>query len=447
MTEVLQYAAGVLLFAVVIALSIALHEVGHLVPAKRFGVKVTQYMVGFGPTLWSRRRGETEYGVKWLPFGGYIRMIGMFPPRPGEDPTKLRESSTGAFQSMAEDARKLSAAEIGPGDAGRVFYKLSVPKKVVVMLGGPMMNLLLGTLLLGALVVFIGNPQESVTTTTVSVVNKCMAPPDVQRTECLPTDPAAPASEAGLLPGDKIVGFDGAPVTSWDQVRDTIRVSAGQTIPLVVERDGARLPLTVTPALNEVPLVSGGEVVRDADGTLRTEEVGFVGVSPVVEMAPGTVADVPAVVGDAVVRTAGVVIALPQRMVDVAQAAFGQGERDPNGPIGVVGVGRLTGEVASIDELTLTDRVGTMLGLLGGLNIALFVFNLIPLLPLDGGHVAGALWEGLRRSVARLRGRSDPGPVDVARALPIAYGVAVLLIGMSALLLYADIVRPVTLRG
>jgi membrane-associated protease RseP (regulator of RpoE activity) len=447
MTEVLQYAAGVLLFAVVIVLSIALHEVGHLVPAKRFGVKVTKYMVGFGPTMWSRRKGETEYGVKWLPFGGYIRMIGMFPPRPGDDPGTVRESSTGAFQTMADDARKLSAAEVGPGDVDRVFYKLSVPKKVVVMLGGPVMNLLIGTVLLGALVLTVGNPTESVTTTTISVVNKCVAPADAQRTECLPTDPIAPASEAGIKPGDEIVSFNGQAVTSWDQVREAIRTSAGEETSLVVRRDGEEVPLTVTPRLTEVPMVREGELVTTADGTPRYEEVGFLGVSPVIEMAPGSIADVPVVVGDAVVRTAGVVVQLPQRMVDVAQAAFGQGERDPNGPIGIVGVGRLTGEVASIDSFTAQDRLAGMLSVLGGLNIALFVFNLIPLLPLDGGHVAGALWEGTRRTVARVRGRADPGPVDVARALPIAYGVAIALIGMSALLLYADIVRPVTLRG
>src|SRR3954454_17545512 len=100
---VLFYVLGVLLFAVGLAASIALHEIGHLVPAKKFGVKVTQYMVGFGPTAWSRRRGETEYGVKWVPLGGYIRMIGMFPPKPGDDPSLLRASSTGPFRAMVDD--------------------------------------------------------------------------------------------------------------------------------------------------------------------------------------------------------------------------------------------------------------------------------------------------------------------------------------------------------
>ena len=112
---VLAYIVGVLVLAFGVAASIALHEVGHLVPAKRFGVRVTQYMVGFGPTVWSRKRGETEYGIKAIPLGGYIRMIGMFPPRAGEDPTKVRVSSTGRFSQLADEARKASLEEMRPG--------------------------------------------------------------------------------------------------------------------------------------------------------------------------------------------------------------------------------------------------------------------------------------------------------------------------------------------
>ena len=133
----LAFILGVLFMATGIAVSIALHEVGHLVPAKRFGVRVTQYMVGFGPTMWSRRRGETEYGVKAIPLGGYIRMIGMFPPRKGDDPGTVRVSSTGRFSQLVDEARAASLEEVRPGDENRVFYKLSVPKKVIVMLGGP----------------------------------------------------------------------------------------------------------------------------------------------------------------------------------------------------------------------------------------------------------------------------------------------------------------------
>jgi membrane-associated protease RseP (regulator of RpoE activity) len=158
---------------------------------------------------------------------------------------------------------------------------------------------------------------------------------------------------------------------------------------------------------------------------------------------------VPGAVANAVSQTAGVVLSLPQRMVAVADAAFGDGERDPTGVVGLVGVGRVAGEIASIDaaQYTTAARVADLLALLAALNVALFVFNLIPLVPLDGGHVAGALWEGLRRQVARLRRRPDPGPVDVARAMPLAYAVVVLMLGMGLVLAYADIVRPITLGG
>ena len=131
--------------------------------------------------------------------------------------------------------------------------------------------------------------------------------------------------------------------------------------------------------------------------------------------------------------------------MDVANAAFGSEERDPNGPVGVVGVGRIAGEVTSNTETPVQDRVSTLLGLLAGLNISLFVFNLVPLRPLDGGHIAGALWEGIRRFFAKLFKRPDPGPIDIAKFLPLTLAVVFLLGGMSLLLLYADIFKPITL--
>jgi len=145
------------------------------------------------------------------------------------------------------------------------------------------------------------------------------------------------------------------------------------------------------------------------------------------------------------VRVVEIIISLPQRMVDVAQAAFGAEERDPNGPISVVGVGRIAGEIASLDTIPVVDRVANITGVIASLNVALFVFNLIPLLPLDGGHIAGALWEGLRRRLAKLFGRPEPGPVDTARLVPITLVVVVVLGAMSALLIYADLVNPIRL--
>jgi membrane-associated protease RseP (regulator of RpoE activity) len=444
-TDWIAYTVGVLVVLVGLALSIALHEIGHLVPAKRFGVKVTQYMVGFGPTAWSRRRGETEYGVKWLPLGGYIRMIGMFPPAPGQDPRRLRASSTGPLQALVADARKAGAEEVAPGEEHRVFYRLSAPKKLVVMLGGPTMNLVLGTVFLGIVISAIGVPAL---TTKVSAVSECVLPVTEAERACAPGDTPAPAAAAGLRPGDVIVAFDGRPTGDWEAVRAGIRGAAGRTVPVVVERDGKQVTLQAGVIADDREKVVDGQVVTNPDGTVATERVGFLGVSPSQELVTQPVTAVPGFVGETVVRTAGIIVNLPQRMVGVGQAAFGEAERDPNGPIGVVGVGRLSGEVASTDVFaSTTERVAVMLSLLGSLNIALFVFNLVPLMPLDGGHVAGALWEGARRQVARLRGRADPGPVDIARLLPLTYVVATFLVAMSGLLLYADIVRPVTLGG
>jgi membrane-associated protease RseP (regulator of RpoE activity) len=445
-TDAIAYAVGVLVVVLGLGLSIGLHEIGHLVPAKRFGVKVTQYMVGFGPTMWSRRRGETEYGIKWLPLGGYIRMIGMFPPARGADPRRLRASSTGPFQSMADEARKSSAEEVRPGDEDRVFYKLPVAQRLVIMLGGPTMNLVLGFVFLGIVLTAIGLPSL---TPKVSSVSQCVLPVSQANRECTPADPAAPAAEAGIRPGDVIVSFAGRPVTGWDDVRQSIRGAAGQSVPVVVDREGQQLQLTARIVADDRERIGpDGNLVTNPDGTVATERVGFFGVSPSEELVRQPVSAVPGFVGNAVAQTAGLILNLPQKMVGVAQAAFGSGERDLNGPIGVVGVGRLSGEVATSDLLVSTqERVAVMLSLLGSLNIALFVFYLVPLMPLDGGHVAGALWEGARRQLAKLRRRPDPGPVDIARLLPVTYAAAVVLIAMSGLLLYADIVRPVTLGG
>ena len=461
----LYYALGVLFVALGVAVSIGLHEVGHLVPAKAFGVKVTQYMVGFGPTLWSRHRGETEYGLKLIPLGGYIRMIGMFPPKPGEDPRFVRATSTGRMGLMldqavdasakrkvglAERARQQSMDEVLPGDEDRVFYRLSVPRKVVVMLGGPAMNLIIATVLLTVIVTGFGLAQ---TTSRLSSVSECVLPASAPITAtCSATDPAAPAAAAGLRPGDVIKTYDGRAVTSWDEVRSAIRAGGDRQVVLSVQDSaGTTREVRVTPIVTDRARVDDeGQLVTGADGQPLTDRVGFLGVSPSSELVPQPVSEVPGVLWSGLSRTAGVVLRIPQKMVGVAQAAFGSGERDPNGPVSVVGVGRFAGEVASAEAVQgygNRERTADLLALVTSLNLALFVFNLIPLLPLDGGHVAGALWEGLRRTIARLRHRADPGPADVARLLPIAYAVSSLLIVMSVLLIYADIVKPIRLGG
>jgi membrane-associated protease RseP (regulator of RpoE activity) len=466
----LYYAVGVLVIAVGIGASIALHEIGHLVPAKKFGVKVTQYMVGFGPTVWSRRKGETEYGVKWIPLGGYIRMIGMFPPKPGEDADEaLRATSTGRVGMMldqavrarskrrpglAEQARQQSMDEIQPGDENRVFYKLPVPQKIIVMLGGPTMNLLIGVVLLAAVMMLYGTavakPGAEVASVSQCVVKAEQVTAD---TVCSASDPRTPASVAGLRPGDKLISVAGTPIQSTAQVGELIRPRVGQSTPIVVDRDGERLTLLATPIENSVAkLDANGDQVIGPDGKPQTVQAGFLGItsSPPYAIERQPLSAVPAQVGTALTSTAGVVLRIPQKMVGVAQAAFGSGERDLNGPISIVGVGRIAGEITNQEargDGGWAAAIAFDLGLVASVNFALFVFNLIPLLPLDGGHVAGAMWEGVRRTVARIRNRPDPGPTDVARLLPIAYAVSSVLIVMSALLIYADVVKPIHLSG
>jgi membrane-associated protease RseP (regulator of RpoE activity) len=211
----------------------------------------------------------------------------------------------------------------------------------------------------------------------------------------------------------------------------------------------------VTPILNNVPRVdSAGNLVLSPNGKPIIDRVGFLGLSGSEQMVKQPVTAVPALVGNQVAATAGVIVNIPQKMSGIAKAAFGGGARDPNGPMSVVGVGRLAGEVASgpvssgvTGSSSGSSRLVLLISLIASLNIALFVFNLIPLMPLDGGHAAGALWEGTKRQVAKLRGRPNPGYVDVAKALPVTYVVAIALIGMSVLLMYADVVNPVKLGG
>ncbi|WP_043499128.1 M50 family metallopeptidase [Georgenia sp. SUBG003] len=437
----MDFVVGVLIVVVGLLLSIALHEIGHLVPAKKFGVKTPQYMVGFGRTLWSRTVNGTEYGVKALPLGGYVRMVGMYPPARAGTPRRRRNGRA----SMVEEARAAALEEIRPGEEHRAFYRLSVPKKLVVMLGGPLMNFLISAVLLGVLAVGLGVGQY---TTTVSSVQQCL-PADPDATECAAGDPVAPGAQAGLQPGDEIVAWAGTPVRSWEEV--TAAIAAGGTGPADVEvvRDGEDTTVAVTPVLRERPvLAEDGSVAVDAEGQEVTEQRPYVGIGPTFELVRQPVTEVPGMVWNVFTGTVEVVVTLPQRLVDVAEAAFGTQERDP-GVVGLIGVGRFAGEIASLDGhgYGVAERSADMMSLLVSLNMALFVFNLIPLLPLDGGHIAGALWEGARRRIARWRDAPDPGPVDTARLLPATYAVVALMLGMSVLLAYADIVRPVSLAG
>jgi membrane-associated protease RseP (regulator of RpoE activity) len=439
---VLLYILGILVIVVGLALSIGLHEVGHLLPAKLFGVRVGQYMIGFGPTLWSRKYGETEYGFKAIPMGGYISMSGMYPPaKPGG---KAREASTGFFQTLVQDARTASAETVLVAEEHRTFYQLPIFKRIIIMLGGPLMNLLIGLVLYAVLLCGFGIAQVS---TTVGSVSACVISQSSTQTECEPNDPVAPGAAAGLEPGDRFVSINGTTISEWQQATAFIRDNPGEPLTMVVERDGENVTLTATPLLTERYVYNdSNEVVTDADGNTVTEDVGFLGIGAATETVRQPVSSVLPAVGDNIAQVVHLIVNLPDRLVGIANAAFGTEERDPNGPVSVVGVGRMAGEIASIDTIPIVDRAAALLSLLASLNIALFVFNLIPLMPLDGGHVAGALWEGIRRFFAKLFGRADPGPVDTAKVIPLTLVVVVLLGSMTLLLVYADIVKPITFQ-
>ncbi|NIH53620.1 membrane-associated protease RseP (regulator of RpoE activity) [Lysinibacter cavernae] len=515
MESVLLYILGVVIIVVGLGVSIGLHEIGHLVPAKLFGVKVTQYMIGFGKSIWKKRKGETEYGIKMIPLGGYISMIGMYPPtKPGEE---ARESTTGFLNSvvtegtksvhhgsedghsaaitslreaieadpklaealrpeglhvethdqgeadivltgddapakanyiasMVEEARQASAETIGEGEDSRAFYRLPVWKRIIIMAGGPVMNLLLAILLYAILLVGIGMPQSSI---TVGSVSECIRPAtNASQAPCGPDDVAAPGAAAGLLPGDTFVSINGKPISEWDQIRDTISDSPGTALDVVVLRDGTEESLTMTPVLNERAVANDdGTIATDANGNTITEEVGMVGMSPTSELVRQPVTAVLPQVGDNIGKVVHMIVNLPSRMVDIWNAAFGSEERDPNGPMSVVGVGRVAGEIASLDTVPFVAKAQALIGMLASLNVMLFIFNLIPLMPLDGGHIIAAVYERIRRTLAKIFKRPDPGPVDAAKMVPITFGVVLIMGAMTLLLVYADIVKPVNLFG
>ena len=429
---------GISIFAIGLLLSIALHELGHMAPAKKFGVKVPQYMVGFGPTLWSRIKGETEYGIKAIPLGGYIRMIGMFPPNPKgvQDREHL-----GRMGLMIESAREEVLAEIAPEDEPRTFYRLSVPKKLTVMFGGPFMNLVIATILFTISLSVIGRPAV---TTTVSEVVACVPtsanPNGIASTSgTCEGGVSTPASEIGLAAGDKLLTVNGTEISTWEDLGTALSDQAGNIVDVTyLNSSGETVTKNVEVAALETPVFTEA---GEPTGEVTTR--GFLGISPSFDLVQSPVSEVPGFMATVTTSSIAALMEFPARVFGLAGDLFTEAPRDPEGPVSVVGIGRISGQIASSEEVPTIYKAGDLVTLLASVNLFLFVFNMVPVLPLDGGHIAGALNEGARRQIARVRRKPLPGPVDTAKMLPVAYAMSLVLLAMSAIVILADIIKPI----
>lgn len=433
MSETLWYLAGILFIVLGIGVSIGIHEIGHLLPAKFFGVKVTRYMIGFGPTLYSKTVGETEYGLKAFPLGGYIAMLGMYPP------AKKPETRTGFFRDMISQARTAHSESETPADANRKFYQLGVGKRMIIMLGGPLMNLFLGVLLTAIALTGFGIYQSSLKIEAVSI---CL---ENTSTQCSVAE-QTPAHLAGLLAGDEVVAVAGQKATDWVQIREILTTTP--TAEFEVLRDGQVVKLMVSAVLQQRPQFDSiGSPVLDDSGDIVYQAQPFLGVFLTPERTALPLTKSFEASGQTMAQIGQLILRLPQEVIEITAVTFGGGERDITGPISIVGIGQVAGEVAASEEASFVDKFATGIQILGSLNFALFVFNMIPLLPLDGGHVAGGIYESIKRGLYKMAGKKDPGPADTALLMPLTWFVFIALLAVSALLITADLVNPISLFG
>jgi membrane-associated protease RseP (regulator of RpoE activity) len=422
---------GVVVFVVVLTFSVAWHELGHLIPAKAFGVQVSQYFIGFGPTVFSRKYRGTEYGLKALPLGGFIRMAGMYSPANPNRRPRFRWQA-----SLEEEVRQFSAQEVAEAGVEHSFYRLSAPRKIVVMLGGPTMNLILAAVLTAIVVGGIGTYSQP--SLTLAAVSPCLVSSD--DADGCASDAAlpGPAAEAGFQPGDTVRSVDGAAVETWEQFSVAIQTAGGAPVRVGVDRDGQALDLTVTPVMATGVSDQGEEVQR-----------ALIGVTSATARVRGSVTEVPGILWQQIRGAAASYARLPVAVWETARDTAQGKERDPEGsPVSIVGIARLQGEItADSAALDTSDawamRWASWLSIGAMLNLALWLFNLLPLLPLDGGHIAGAVIEGVRRTWARLRHRPRTGPIDLARAIPLTYGVVGLILLMTVVLVWADFANPI----
>jgi membrane-associated protease RseP (regulator of RpoE activity) len=394
---------GWVIFLVALLFSVMLHESGHFVMAKKFGMKATRYFVGFGPTLWSTKRGETEYGIKAVPLGGFVKIIGMHSLDDVDD----------------------------PADEARSFRSHPAWQRIVVLCAGSFMHFVLAFLLIFGLALGIGISSEN--TTQLGTVSTCVAANTTQLNNgtCTASDRASPARLAGLRVGDQVTAFNGKPVSNWTQLGDAIRKApAGSAADITVKRDGKTLTLHATLA------------------TVSGRSGAYLGIAPAVVFQlvnPVRAAQYAgSAFGQVVAGSVKGLGALPGAVTklfskDRSSTAAGQ-------VVGVVGAAEATGTAVAAN-VGWQYKVSFVLLLIASLNIFVGIFNMLPLLPLDGGHVAVVVWERIRAWFARLRGRPDPGLVDMSKLLPVSFSIFVLLMFFSVALILADIVNPVNIAG
>ena len=367
------------IFVLAIVVMVMIHEAGHFVTAKWCGMKVTEFFFGFGPRLWSFRRGETEYGVKAIPAGGYVKIVGM---------------------SNVE-------RDVDPADEPRTYRQQSYPKRMFVAVAGVVTHFVVAFLLLMLVWTVMGVPSLEPRISEISRLESG----------------ASPAEEAGFRLGDEIVAVDGRAVSDWEEVPTYVRPRAGEPIRFTVQRDGRRVDVSATP------------VDRDPS----PEEVGFLGISATqVTERVNPLTGVGRAASDTWRLTGAAVAAIgsfftPASLREYASlvTAGPAGEGSDERFLSVVGVVRMADQAAESSWLNLVY-------LLVVLNIFVAVFNIVPLLPFDGGHMAVATYERLR---------SRPGRryhADLSKMTPVAAAVVGILLVIGLTSLYLDIVKPVT---
>ena len=353
-----------------IILMVMLHELGHYLVAKRSGMKVTEFFVGFGPRLWSFTRGETEYGVKAIPAGGYVRIIGM-----------------------------TNMEEVDPADEPRTFRQATAGKRLATILAGVTVNLIIAFILFFVVIAGQGRVYDGPNTTVERIVA------------------GSAAHEAGLQTNDKIVAVNSRAIDGWDELKSTIEKSGGQEIELTVVRDGEQVTIPATPQTEDGQGFLGvgpGTVVRD------------VGVFEAIPESLKTMGNVTTgfvdILGDRL-SPSGVSTSAQQSFSSSVPAANSQ--ENLNRPMSLIGI---------VD--TGSDLVGGNLWLiallLGQISFILAIFNLLPILPFDGGHAAVVIYEWIASKVKHRRVFVDYRkliPVSVVLLIPI------LFLGISSMVL------------